>query len=63
MVIVVQTMVPFQFSHCVVKVCSDILEKQTASIFKVAESELGGCWSNLEEGVFQLHGMGEGNCD
>jgi hypothetical protein len=55
MAIVVKTVVPFQFSHGVVKVCTDILEKHTASIFKVVESDSGGRLSNLEKGMFQLH--------
>jgi hypothetical protein len=33
----------------IVKVCSDVLEKCTASVFRVTEQSSGECWSNWEE--------------
>jgi hypothetical protein len=43
------------FSDFVVAVCCDLLEKHIASIFKVVETDSGGCCSNLKEQMFQLY--------
>ena len=49
------------FSHSLVKVCSDMSEKCTGSVFRVTEPNSDGCRSNWEEWICRLDRKGEGN--
>jgi hypothetical protein len=45
----------------IVKVCSDVLEKCTAFVFRVTERSSGERWSNWVEWMCQLDGKGGGS--
>jgi len=49
------------FSHSLVKVCSDMSEKCSDSMFRVNEPSSGGCRSEWEEWICRLDRKGGGN--